>query len=34
MSQLLQEHAGQQEQPAAVTVISVSFVSLILDLLS
>ena len=34
MSQLLQEHAGQHEQPAALTVVSVSVVSLILVLLS
>jgi len=34
VSQLLQEHAGQHEQPAALMVVSVSVVSLILVLLS
>jgi hypothetical protein len=34
VSQLLQEHAGQQEQPADVAVVSVSVVSLIFGLLS
>jgi hypothetical protein len=32
VSQLLHEHAGQQEQPVDVTVMSVSVVSLTVDL--